>query len=96
MEMTVPAVTSALPAAMLAFTHDAVSRHRALDHASAAVRHRHWHGRTARASVRPIIGQAFAIDELIPTALIFFTVAAALGWFGNRFWPEDWMHNPLL
>jgi MFS-type transporter involved in bile tolerance (Atg22 family) len=44
----------------------------------------------------PIIGQAFAIDELIPTALIFFTVAAASGWFGNRFWPEDWMHNPLL
>jgi MFS-type transporter involved in bile tolerance (Atg22 family) len=44
----------------------------------------------------PIIGQAFAIDELIPTALIFFTVAAALGWFGNKFWPEDWMHNPLL
>jgi hypothetical protein len=44
----------------------------------------------------PIIGQAFAIDELIPTALIFFTAAAALGWFGNRFWPEDWMHNPLL
>jgi MFS-type transporter involved in bile tolerance (Atg22 family) len=44
----------------------------------------------------PIIGQAFAIDELIPTALIFFTMAAALGWLGNRFWPEDWMHNPLL
>jgi hypothetical protein len=44
----------------------------------------------------PIIGQAFAIDELIPTALIFFAVAAALGWLGSRLWPKDWMHNPLL
>ena len=49
----------------------------------------------------PIIGQAFAIDELIPTALLTLlaagheTTAATLGWIGNRFWPEDWMHNPL-
>ena len=44
----------------------------------------------------PIIAEAFSIDELIPTALIFFAVAAALGWFGNRFLPEDRMHSPLL
>jgi hypothetical protein len=44
----------------------------------------------------PLLAAAFAIDELIPTAIIFFAVAAALGWLGNRLWPEDWMHNPLL
>ena len=44
----------------------------------------------------PIIAEAFSIDELIPTALIFFTVAAALGRLGNGFCPEDWTHNPLL
>ena len=44
----------------------------------------------------PIIAEVFSIDELIPTALIFFAVTAALGWFGNRFWPEDWLYNPLL
>ena len=33
---------------------------------------------------------------LIPTAIVFFAVAAGLGWIGNRFWPEDGMHNPLL
>ena len=44
----------------------------------------------------PLLAAAFAIDELIPTAIVFFAVAAALGWLGNRFWPDDWMHNPLL
>ena len=44
----------------------------------------------------PIMAEVFSINELIPTALIFFSVAAALGWFGSRFWPEDWWHNPLL
>ena len=44
----------------------------------------------------PIIAEVFSIDELIPTALIFFAVAAALGWIGNRLWPEDWLYNPLL
>ena len=44
----------------------------------------------------PIMAEVFSIDELIPTALIFFAVAATLAWFGSRFWPEDWMHNPLL
>jgi hypothetical protein len=44
----------------------------------------------------PLLAAAFAIDELIPTAIVFFAVAAALGWLGNRFRPEDWMYNPLL
>jgi hypothetical protein len=44
----------------------------------------------------PIMAETFNVDELVPTALIFFAVAGALGWFGNRFWPTDWMHNPLL
>jgi MFS-type transporter involved in bile tolerance (Atg22 family) len=44
----------------------------------------------------PIMAEVFSIDELIPSALIFFVVAAALGWIGNKFWPEDWLYNPLL
>ena len=44
----------------------------------------------------PLLAAAFAIDELIPTAIVFFAVAAALGWFGNRLRPDDWMYNPLL
>ena len=46
--------------------------------------------------IGPLIAGAFNFDELIPTALVFFGGAAALGWIGNRFWPEDWMYNPLL
>ena len=44
----------------------------------------------------PLLAAVFAIDELIPTAIVFFAVAALLGWIGNRFWPEDWLYNPLL
>ena len=44
----------------------------------------------------PLIAGTFNIDELIPSAVIFFGVAAALGWIGNRFWPEHWIHNPFL
>ena len=44
----------------------------------------------------PLLAATFAIDELIPTAVVFFAVAAALGWLGNRLWPDDWMYNPLL
>jgi hypothetical protein len=44
----------------------------------------------------PLLAAAFAIDELIPTAIVFFAVTAGLGWIGNRFWPEDWLYNPLL
>ena len=44
----------------------------------------------------PLLAAAFAVDELIPTAIVFFAVAATLGWLGNRFRPEDWMYNPLL
>jgi hypothetical protein len=44
----------------------------------------------------PLLATAFAIDELIPTATVFFAVAAGLGWVGNRLWPEDWLYNPLL
>ena len=44
----------------------------------------------------PLLATAFEIDELIPTAVVFFAVAAGLGWIGNRFWPEEWLCNPLL
>lgn len=44
----------------------------------------------------PLLATAFAIDELIPTAIVFFAMAAGLGWIGNRFWPEQWMYNPLI
>ena len=44
----------------------------------------------------PLLATTFAIDELIPTAIVFFAVTAGLGWIGNRFWPEDWLYNPLL
>ena len=44
----------------------------------------------------PLIAGAFNIDELIPSAIIFCAVAAALGWIGNKLWPEDWIHNPFL
>ena len=43
-----------------------------------------------------LIAGAFNIDELIPSAVIFFAVAAVLGWIGNRVWPEHWIHNPFL
>jgi hypothetical protein len=42
------------------------------------------------------LATAFAINELIPTAAVFFAVAAGLAWIGNRFWPEDWTYNLLL
>lgn len=44
----------------------------------------------------PQLATALAIHELIPTAIVFFAVAAGLGWIGNRFWPADWLYNPLL
>jgi hypothetical protein len=44
----------------------------------------------------PLLATAFAIHELIPTAIVFSVVAAGFGWIGNRFWPEDWLYNPLL
>ena len=44
----------------------------------------------------PLLASAFAIDELIPSALVFFAAAAGLGWLGSRHWPEDWTYNPLL
>jgi hypothetical protein len=43
----------------------------------------------------PPLATAFAVDELIPTAIVFFAVAAGLGWLGNRFRP-DWLCNPLI
>ena len=46
--------------------------------------------------VGPLLATAFAIHELIPTAIVFFAVAAGLSWIGNRFWPEEWLYNPLL
>ena len=44
----------------------------------------------------PLLATAFAIDELIPTAIVFFVVVAGLAWIGNRFWPEEWMYNSLI
>ena len=44
----------------------------------------------------PLIAGAFKVDELIPSAVIFFGFAAVLGWIGNKLWPEDWTHNPFL
>jgi hypothetical protein len=44
----------------------------------------------------PLIAGAFNVDELIPSAVIFFAVVAALGWIGNKFWPEEWLYNPFL
>ena len=43
-----------------------------------------------------LVAEAYNIDALIPSAVIFFAVAAALGWVGNRLWPEDWLYNPFL
>jgi hypothetical protein len=43
-----------------------------------------------------LVASAFNIDELIPSAIIFFAAVAVIGWIGNRFWPENWMYNPLL
>ena len=52
-------------------------------------------GRTAHRA-GPLLATAFAIHELIPTAIVFFAVTAGLGWIGNRFWPEEWLYNSLL
>lgn len=46
--------------------------------------------------IGPLLATALAIHELIPTALVFFAVATGLGCIGNRFWPADWVYNPLL
>ena len=46
--------------------------------------------------IGPLLANAFSIHELIPTAVVFFAVAAAVGWIGNRIWPETWLHNPVL
>jgi hypothetical protein len=44
----------------------------------------------------PLFAGAFNVDELIPSAIVFFAVAAALGWIGNKLWPEEWLCNPFL
>lgn len=46
--------------------------------------------------IGPLLATAFAIHELIPTAIVFFAVAATLGWIGNKCWPETWLYTPLL
>ena len=38
-----------------------------------------------------LIAAAFGIDELHPSAVIFFAVAAAIGWIGDRIWPKEWL-----
>ena len=43
-----------------------------------------------------LLATAFAIHELIPTAMVFFAGAASFAWIGNRFWPANWLYNPLL
>ncbi|WP_426524486.1 hypothetical protein [Bradyrhizobium sp. McL0615] len=89
-------VTPVTPARALSSRHDGASGNHDLDRSSRAVRHRdRFAGLTAHLA-GPLLATAFAIDELIPTAVVFFAVAAGLGWIGNRFWPEEWMYNPLL
>jgi hypothetical protein len=46
--------------------------------------------------IGPLLATTFAIHELIPSAVVFFAVAAGLGLIGNRFWPAGWLYNPLL
>jgi hypothetical protein len=84
-----------IPALALSSRHDGASGNHDLDCSSRAVRHRDRHCSADGASGLPL-ATAFAIDELIPTAIVFFAVAAGLGWIGNRFWPEEWMYNPLI
>lgn len=43
-----------------------------------------------------LVAGAFNVDDAIPSVVIFFAVMAALGWIGNRLWPEDWAANPFL
>jgi hypothetical protein len=43
-----------------------------------------------------LIAGAFNVDDLVPTAVIFFAMAAMIGWIGDRVWPETWMPNPFL
>jgi hypothetical protein len=43
-----------------------------------------------------LIAWAFDINELIPTAVIFFAAVALIGWTVDRIWPESWMYNPFL
>jgi hypothetical protein len=38
-----------------------------------------------------LVAGAFGIDDLIPSAVIFFAAVAVIGWIGNRFWPETWL-----
>ncbi|MEH2527851.1 MULTISPECIES: hypothetical protein [unclassified Bradyrhizobium] len=89
-------VTSTAPALALSSKHDAVSRGHDLDRSSRPVRHRIGIAGLTAHPAGPLAAAAFAIDELIPTAIVFFAVVTVLGWFGNRFWPDDWIYNPLL
>jgi hypothetical protein len=84
------------PLAQLASRHDDASDHRNLAHSGRTIFHRHLRRGIGSHVGGSLIAGAFNIDELIPSAIIFFAVAAALGWIGNKFWPEDWIHNPLL
>lgn len=43
-----------------------------------------------------LIADAFNVDDLVPTAVIFFAMAAMIGWIGYRIWPETWMPNLFL
>ena len=47
-------------------------------------------------SGRHLIAGAFNVDDLVPTAVIFFAMAATIGWIGDRIWPETWMPNLFL
>ena len=42
-----------------------------------------------------LVAAVFAIDELIPTAIVFFSVMGPSDGLETG-WPEDWLHNPLL
>lgn len=40
-----------------------------------------------------LIAAAFGVDELVPSAVIFFAAAAVIGWIGDRIWPQGWLTN---
>src|SRR4051812_50143757 len=44
--------------------------------------------------VGPLLAAAFAIDELIPTAIVFFAVTAGPGLGGKSVLAHDWVGKP--
>lgn len=80
---------------LLSMAHDDAPD-RYLDLPMRAVWYRHCCRHAVRAVRRGAIVWALGIDELVPKAVIFFSVLAIIGLVGHRFWPKDWFGNPLL